>query len=322
MKSSWSYLSNPFDNVTKRSFKRMLIIATDHHDKLYSRIADPDINTLYIQYLPLFNAFKDAYDKIGTTASAYRAATMVVEGLFLQLMSTKIKQWDIWVQNVYFDDTPEYALLFPDRRGAFQTGAYELRISAIRKLRDGLANYAALANVYNDVVAFLNQIETARTAQQGKEIDEKVASNTMEEARVNLANCMQGIMGYLMYKYQGDISKVEMFYDLQYLRSTSSNDTSTAQTHTINSNNRLNLYKGELNDKSNITIENTSNETVNVFTTSVLNGTVPANAIALLAGETISFIADEYSDGTGFDTLVVVNDSNSNVSVKVDKMQI
>ncbi|MFN0204652.1 MAG: hypothetical protein ACKVTZ_24265 [Bacteroidia bacterium] len=322
MKSNWSYLSNPFDNVTKRSFKKMLIIATDHNDKLFSRISDPDINNLYVQYQPLFLAFKDAYDRIGTSASAYRASTIVVENLFTQLMSTKVKQWDIWVQNVFFDDTPEYALLFPERRGAFQSGAYDLRISAIRKLRDGLANYPALSNVYNDVVAFLGQIETARSIQQGKEIDEKAASANIEDARVKLADCMQGIMGFLMYKYQGDVSKVELFYELQYFRSSSNNDSNTMQTHTITSNNRLNLYKGELNDRSNITIENTSNDNVSIFTSGVLNSNVPANALILLPKEIVSFFADEYSDGTGFDTLVIVNSSGSSIVIKVDKEQV
>lgn len=319
MKPTWSYLSNPFDNVTKRSFKKMLIIATDFHDKLLNKISDPDINMLYTHYLPIFTTYKTAYDNLGAIAGIYRSNTMIVENLLAQLSSTKIRQWDIWIQNIYLDDTPEYTALLPERRSPFQTGAYELRISAIRKLRDNLVNYNALSNVYNDVVAFLGQIETARSNQQGKENDEQTLSMALENSRAEVAQAIQGAMGFLMWKYQNNMAMVETFFELQYYRSSSANSSTTSKSYTISAGGRLSLYNGQLNDQSNILVENTGNDVLYVFTTNDINATVPANSLVLGAGESASFYADEYADSSGYATLVVVNNSVNQGNMIVDK---
>ena len=58
--SIWSYLQNPFDNVTKKSNKHMFLMATDHFDKLNAHKADPKIKELYLFGKPYFYTPKDS----------------------------------------------------------------------------------------------------------------------------------------------------------------------------------------------------------------------------------------------------------------------
>ncbi len=58
---TWSYLQNPFDNVTKSSYKLMYLMATDHFDKLLARRSDAIINELYEFGKPSFEAFITQY---------------------------------------------------------------------------------------------------------------------------------------------------------------------------------------------------------------------------------------------------------------------
>ena len=56
---SYLYFRNFFNNATKGSFKRMLILSRDHHDKLKQRAAiNPVFIGLYEDFLPAFTAFE------------------------------------------------------------------------------------------------------------------------------------------------------------------------------------------------------------------------------------------------------------------------
>ena len=60
VQSTWFYLQNPFDNTTKQSFKKMNLIATDLHDKLFNNLTDPFIADLYNNYfLAPYQDFKE-----------------------------------------------------------------------------------------------------------------------------------------------------------------------------------------------------------------------------------------------------------------------
>jgi hypothetical protein len=306
----WYALRNTFDSVTKSSLKRMLIMATDHHDKLLIESAnDPQIAILYQLFLPIYLAFKQAYNDTFQKDAFYQGNTKIVESLFAVLSSQKIRQWDIWIQNEYLDNTPQYLMLLPNGRTPFQSTSYESRINAIVALEANLSSFANLANVLTDVSAFRQQIEQARTTQQGME---KAAANTVktvEDARVALAQVMQGVFGGLMLHYYKNISQVETFYELKYLRAStgsSSNATPTLQSHTIAANSRATLF-GQLVAGDSITISNTGTVPISCFTCNDVNGNAPVDALILQPGESQTAFADELSNGNGFSWLILLN---------------
>ena len=306
----WYALRNTFDSVTRSSLKRMLIMATDHHDKLLIESAnDPQIAILYQLFLPIYLAFKQAYNDTFQKDAFYQGNTKIVESLFATLSSQKIRQWDIWIQNEYLDNTPQYLMLLPNGRTPFQSTSYESRINAIVALEANLGSFANLANVLADVSAFRQQIEQARTTQQGME---KAAANTVktvEDARVALAQVMQGVFGGLMLHYYKNISQVETFYELKYLRAStgnSSNATPTLQSHTIAANSRATLF-GQLVAGDSITISNTGTVPISCFTCNDVNGNVPVDALILQPGESQTAFADELSNGNGFSWLILLN---------------
>ncbi len=314
--SEWYPLRNTFDNATKGSLKRMLILATDHHDKLLMESANnPQIATLYQMFLPVYQTFKQAYNGTFQKDAFYQGNTQIVENLFAELRSQKIKQWDIWIQNEYLDSTPQYLMLLPNGRSPFQTASYEARINAIIALEANLASFPTLANVLTDVSAFRQKIVQARTTQQGFE---KSASNTVkavEDARIALAQVMQGVFGGLIFHYYKSINRVETFYELKYLRNTSSsgaNGSPTLQTHNIAANSRATLF-GQLAAGEAITIKNTGTVSITCFTCNDVNGNAPIDALILQANEEQTLYADELSNGNGFSWLILEN-PNASVS--------
>lgn len=222
MTTDWFFLNNVFDNSTKNSVKKMNILATDHHDKLLNNVSNPDIQFLYNRFLPIYQDFKAHYQSVIATTGMYEGHTQIVEAAFLELSSTKIKQWDIQIQGTYLEGTPEYTMLLPNMRKPFQSGGYESRIREVRALALRLQNFPALSATQQDVTLYADKLEQARTTQQGFEKAKQDNSALLEEKRLKLAKMMHANFGRLIDIYIDNLAYVENYYELQYLRSDNS----------------------------------------------------------------------------------------------------
>lgn len=223
MTTEWFFLNNFFDNATKNSFKKMNILATDHHDKLLNNVSNPNIAFLYNRFLPVYQDFKAQYQAVIANTGMYEGHTQIVEAIFAELSSTKIKQWDIQIQGTYLEGTPEYTMLMPNMRKPFQSGGYESRIRECRALALRLQNFSALSAIQQDVTLFTDKAEQARTTQQGYEKGKQDNSALLEENRVKLAKMMHANFGRLIDIYIDNLAYVENYYELQYLRSDNNN---------------------------------------------------------------------------------------------------
>jgi hypothetical protein len=227
LESSWAYTANPF-SVGHLSYKKMDMLITDTHDSLLNNVSDPDISNLYNNlFLPAYNDFKRAYARISTTQSRYGLRTDTFEILMQELGTTKIDEWDIQIQatsgGLFKKTTPNYKMLFSNGRASFQSGSYEQRILAVTSFKDILTDFPVLAAIQTDVDGFLAQLKTARTEQQGYENELSNHRNELELANNALALVLHRILGFLIYKYADNPRKIEDFFELQYLRQSSSN---------------------------------------------------------------------------------------------------
>jgi len=215
----WFYLGNPFDNVTKNSFTLMNLMATDHHDKLFGKAqTDPQILDVYNNFVNAYDNFKNLFVETLELSGKYQAQTQIVEAKLAELSNKKIRRWDIAIQQLFEDDSPEYKSLLPDFRVPFQNGAYEERIKEVKALWRKLAQFAQLNTVEADVKQFAIELESLRTKQQGFEQAERELSQNLELARIELAAQMMIVFCKLKIIYIYDLKKVETFYDLQYIR--------------------------------------------------------------------------------------------------------
>ena len=324
--NDWFYLRNFFDNVTKNSMRRMYVMSRDHHDKLKNAAAnDPFIAQLFQQFLPYYKDFIDAYSNNSSMKAKYEGYTMKVVDLFLQL-TQKIKQWDIWIQNVYMEGTPEYQMILPNRRTPFQSGSYESRIGELRSLEKNLSNFPQLSNTHNDVSSFLQNIDQIRTDQQGVEQQDSENGVRLEEARIKLAKIMHGIFGALLYHYWENSVVVNTFYERKFFEIGSSNSSSINYiNYNLPAKNSLNLYENELTLNSKFLINNTSESILEIYATDDLTTPPPAFMLRLQAGEKGEYLLTEIGNGAPDETLkflIVNNPSNNKATFKISKIEI
>ena len=317
--SLWSYVYNTFAALASRSTKQFYFFSRDHCDKLFNQSSDPDIAPLHIRIKPLFDAFEARYIAVDTNTGAYRTRTATIENLINEL-NTKARRWDIGVQNIYDETSPEYQGIFTDRRSPFNSGAYDDRIRAVETLVQRMAAYPLLASISADVQAFYTQINTARTAQQGFENNDQLFRRLLSADSQRLAAEMHYVFGALIMKHYLQPDLIETYYELKYLRIGTQNTNIVMQSYTVSSNARVTLFAGQLAADSYLKVKNTGAVPLQVFTSSDPNAALPTNATVLAAGDTIDGqYADTLTDGNGFNWLVVVNDNGIDGKVEVGK---
>lgn len=214
----WSTTPNLFDNVTKRSMRKMLVLGKDHLSKLKAQQADAVINALYLRTEPLLTAFALRYTERSNAKAQYKGHTAKMSGLLKELRQLKVKQWDVQIQNHHLQGTAEYAALLPDRRRPFQAYGTDSRIASIEALSMSLGQFPALAAIQADVDSFHTLISQARHVQQQHEQRVAQSITDLEQARVALATIMYRNLGVLMDKYGDTPAMIGNFWEVRLLR--------------------------------------------------------------------------------------------------------
>lgn len=292
----WAYLQNPFDNVTKRNFKKMFLLATDHFDKLKQQApGNPQIQALLDFGQENFDAYIEQYRKGSTDSATYRMKTATFENMIAELSGTLIRRWDVTIQVLYDVVDPIYKALLPNGRKPFQSGSYDLRIDQVFSLADRLKEFPDLRELEETIRTFGDRLIESRTAQQGVDGVEKTNSDDLEMKRQALAHTMHGIFGSLVRLYYDNPARVESFYDLQYLRSNGSrteDDITPREAITIMlpPTEKTTLLAGKVLTNDTIRITNTGSTSFSAYMTLDPLAT-PTNMILVEPGQMLTFTA-------------------------------
>lgn len=322
----YRYFMNPFKAVTDGSAKRALLLGRDHTDKLFQQqTTDTELVPLYGYVSTAFKTFEDFYSELHNNEAFYKGNTQMLETMMRELSSNKIRQWDVQIQNVFMNDTPQYTMLLPQNRQPFQKGAYEMRLDTLRTFSKSLARFTELSSIKDDADLFLSKINSIRSNQQQVESVSSVLRQDVEAARIELVYQMHRVFGYLLFKHYRTPADLSRYYEMKYLQTpaATTNVIVSYEKYSVSSNSRINLYNGQLTAQSYITIKNTGSVPLKIFTTTDNNATLPDDVTTVAIGSTYGFYANEESnDNMGYNWLVVVNDEGTNGKFEAHKEEI
>ncbi|MGE0637586.1 MAG: hypothetical protein AB7G44_10770 [Bacteroidia bacterium] len=240
-----NYLDNRFDNATRKNRKRMLTASTDTDAKLSAQqMSDADIAMLFGLFHPVFALFAQLYASWLAALGVYKGETLRLENKMKELSKTKIREWEGAVQALFIEGSEEYTILFPNKRKPFQTGTYEQRLAAVEGLGERLGAYPALLVLKTAVDVFATDLRNIRLVQQQKEQLADTASTNLEQQRVLLAVVFYGVLGFLMYKFRAEITRVTDFIDFSLLNAKGSDDVPTIFEREIPANSVDNITEG------------------------------------------------------------------------------
>ena len=229
--NSWKYAENSFEARTRKSRAKMNTIVLDHDAKLTAAAneagADPRLATLLADWTPEKNAWTEAYRRWKNTKATYGGGTIGFENLLRALQikpgpehDSKIENWDSRIRPVAPRGSATYTTLLPRGRAPFSEGSRDDIVEEVRNLGTRLAAQGneTLTAIGRDVTDFYNQLDRARSRQQGLEGDTDLDASEIEAARKRIAIVLYGDVGMLMQIYRETPERISAFFDLDTLR--------------------------------------------------------------------------------------------------------
>lgn len=215
---NWSPLNNQFYNATKNSVPTFTTLSTDHASKLTARSSDPVIAALMSAYTPFHTDYLEKLANYNNKEAFYNSHTKRVEDNDAELIKM-IGRWDVHVQTVYYNDTPEYMAIFPNGRAPFQGGRRESRLAALKQLSEALSSFMQLHQLHLMVADFYDVCIKARDKQQQMEQEVQYARQIFKEAHEAAAGQMYRNLGMLMYHF-GASPQILQFFQVNLIRTT------------------------------------------------------------------------------------------------------
>ena len=320
--NSWIYLNNPFESALKSSYKKLIIFTTDHKDKLSAMLNDSFIADLYNQhFINAYQNFKTLYNDSRAVSADYHAQTKILEEQMATLSGKKIKQWDIQIQNFYMDDSREYQFLLGMGRKTFQNGSYEARMQEVTDLLGRVKKYGNLVNIYNDIQAFLVDLEKVRNLQQQLEGQTMIYARKLKLAREELIKSLHFVYTGLCWHFKEDIQMVANFYELKYVRATykPTDDEVNKVSEELPAYTSKEYFVNEIDENTAVEVENTGTVPIIMFSGSSKNNAIPDNAQRVNPGESDTIFVEDVFDQTNYTTVVAVNISGSTAQFNIVK---
>lgn len=233
MSRSWIFLSNPFLVVTDGSYRKMKIIGDYTLAALQSAVpptppaakavAHVPFSDLVDLLQPLVTDYNSSYINWLSSQGTQKGKTQSLTGLLKNLQSKQIEDWDLAIQQVYRQDTPQYMMLLPQRRKPFQQGSQEDRMAAVGALNIAIGTDPVLQTLKTDVSNTYDALVAANNTQKGSKTSTSGNSDAVEAARITLGQGLYSVLGSLMSYYYENPDEIARFFALEELRSKEQN---------------------------------------------------------------------------------------------------
>jgi hypothetical protein len=286
MKKIWNYISNVFLNATRSNFKKMLGLVNYHISALEAEKEDTDILALYNTSKPEIDSYKSNFAMWSGAKGDLAGETMRFNNC-LEKLSEKLSSWDVAIQQVYREKTPEYKAIFSKGKKVFYSGTFDQRINELDTLELQLKQYATLATVLTSVKAYNSELKGYKTNKEKNSEKLDKASKQLETSRINVGKTMFRNLGMLIYKFVENPKEIERFFDLELLRTHFSKaEDSGNMGYTILIEPKTIEEAGiSFNEKAKFTVFNNSNANVGVYAAATNPATPPTQLLILKPDE-------------------------------------
>ena len=228
----WPHSQNWFIPMANRNKIGAKSIFDAFDFNLHRDITDPDILKMYNFFHPLYSIFSTANHNWSMLKSSNISSTKSVANVTDELASTKIRFWDNSIQMVYPLGSLRYVALLPHRRGIFQSGTINSRLTAINNLVDEIGSDAALATLKLDVIAYQTLLSTSMSGRKGHIISIDEAINALTLATLGAAEGMYWVHGGMEQKFYKTPTSMDIYFPIDLMTTMTQTDFTFTLTNT------------------------------------------------------------------------------------------
>ena len=296
MKRPWIYFINPFLIVTADSYRKMKQLG-DYTNTAVSTAAEaatnPDDKAFFTQVQTMLEHPVDTYDDVYTVwtmnQGLQKGQTKGLNNLLDDLRSTMIQDWDLAIQNVYREGTPQYIALLPRHRTPYQTGKQQQRITVVGALSLAIGNDPKLQTLKADIDAFYDQLVLANKSQKGSKSTKTGSSTEVEADRVALCIVLYAVLGLMMNHFSSNPEAIAQFFLMEILRQSEQMEF----THDLKDGETRLAVTRTLEDDEPITIADDGNTGLQATLVANKTDPMPDTALQLAAGQVLPVTRDK-----------------------------
>jgi len=215
----WSFIINPILAATEDSYPKARIISTVQDSALFATTGVPFITAMQVSYHPIHLNYLAKHDAFIAQGGSQESETLSVKQYLQLLSNSKIRQWDVAIQNVYPLGSKRYKELFPNHRIPFQSGKQSDRIAAVSALNIAIGSDTEIVPTKDDVELFFTQMNAKYSGQQGSIHHTSVVKQQLEAARVAMAEAQFGNLGTFIHEYKATPELLLPYFDVKNIRS-------------------------------------------------------------------------------------------------------
>lgn len=218
MQLPYHYEQNSFEICCHSSLPKAQSISLFFYTALENEQNDAFIKPIFLAYKPFHFELMDKVSNLEKIKGIQEGETLNINQQFILLRSSKIKRWDIAVQGIFSDTTPDYKKIFPNKRTPFQNGSQTDKLNVLAALSKVLTDYPALDATNKEVELLYANINDSLTNQKSALRDTTSAAALAEVARINMCDEQYGFMGLFMSKYKKTPTVLRRYFDFNTLR--------------------------------------------------------------------------------------------------------
>ena len=265
--NNWPKTDNFIKTAANRNYIGAKGIFSSFDERLFNGKDDADVLTYYDEFNPYFLTFSGYYSVWDSLRSSSPGNTLGVVQLIELLSGTKIKAWDIAIQVIYNNTTPQYKSLLPHHRTPFQSGQVDQRVSSLKNLLIAIGTDASLSTIKTNISLFLTQLNAAIALQHNQLIGINKAIVNLEASIDKAADIAFGIFGKFITKFAATPKLIDAYFPVNLLQ----NVVQLVFTATLTNQTPKEEFKRKLDiSKQKIRGTNIGTETVNGYFTNGL----------------------------------------------------
>ncbi len=291
----WIFLINPFIVATNTSYSLMKQIGNYTLAAINAKLqpslpdsakatAPPEADFfagLLATLQPPVQTYDDAYTAWLSKQGSVKGQTKTLTMLLDDLSSNQIQEWDLAIQNVYRQNTPQYIALLPQHRKPFQQGTQQSKITAVGALSLAIGTDAKLQDLKADVDTFQNALVLANASQKDGKSNKSGSSAEVEADRIVLGIVLYGILGQLMDYYKETPEMIATVILVDALRT----HEQTVFSQDVNGGQTKLVFTRTLEDGDQLKITGRGHTALQVALVHEKNDAMPADAFTVQAGE-------------------------------------
>ena len=192
--------------------------STINYEALKARqTTDPFIKELFLKMAPIYTSYHNLFGSLVAT-KANKKGTVLSFNNFLKALRKKLKEWDIAIQGIFLEGSPEYVMLFPNGKSFILDGSQEQIVAKFFAFNTNVQSNPELDTIKEEVNAYMQTLQAYYGSKNEKRSVTETSTTELDHAYDQMGKALYYNILMLTAHFIDDPLEVENFFDMALIR--------------------------------------------------------------------------------------------------------